>query len=314
VKTTLSISQKILRVSDRDHNGRTSKGDVVEMVFTVTNTGTQTLHGLKIVDSRLSAAHVSVHCSATTLAPKAHTTCTSGSYVVTGGQAKQGFLENSGRATASTPAGSHVNSATSTVSISVMKPPPPLHPRLALSMFVAHVGATGAPGAKIAAGDSISYGFRISNVGNATVSGIRLSDLTLARLKVAVHCGVYTLSPGRSVTCSSAPLKITSYQIGRQQLNNFANVRGTASTGTTVGAFAKITLSLTSSVASLRGSTGQASSLPRTGGVDTTPLTLGFWMILIGFGLVVAGRRPGKPSTATVTTERRSWISSRAVR
>jgi LPXTG-motif cell wall-anchored protein len=55
-------------------------------------------------------------------------------------------------------------------------------------------------------------------------------------------------------------------------------------------------------------------ALPRTGGFDSTPLTLGFWMVLVGFGLVVAGRRPNRSATTPIHTERRSWITSRSIR
>ena len=309
----LAISQRILRVSDADHNGHTSKGDVVEFVFTVKNTGNQTVHGLKIIDNKAASAHVGIHCNATTLAPKAHTTCTSGGYVVTASEARSGYLENTGHAEATTASGTHVQSPQSHASISVQKPPPPVHARLALNVFIAHVG-TASGTSTVAAGDTITYGYRISNVGNATISGISVTDASLTRLKVAINCGTFTLSAGHSTSCTSAPMTLTPYQVSRKQLTNWAHVQGTATTGRTVAASDKIVVGLTGSVAALEGSNGMASSLPRTGGVDRTPLILGFWMILLGLGLVVAGRRPGQASTPAVATERRSWISTRAER
>ena len=103
------------------------------------------------------------------------------------------------------------------------------------------------------------------------------------------------------------------FAVVRVPERSFASVHGRASNGAQVSAFDKITIGLSGNIHALVGSSG-IKALPRTGGVDTTPITLGFWMVLIGLGLVVAGRRPGRPADAVVSTERRSWISSRAVR
>jgi hypothetical protein len=278
----------------------------------VKNTGNQTVHGLIIIDAKATSAHVGISCGSTTLAPKHSTTCRSGGYTVTGSQAKAGFLTNTGQARVTKPNGKHLFSAPSRVSIGVLRPPPPVHGRLALQIYVAKVGA--APGARaVAAGDTISYGFLISNTGNARVSGITLTDQNLTKRKVAIHCGTISLSAGSSTRCTSDPLKITSHVLSQQDLVNFASVRGTASNGARVSAFDKITIGLSGNIHALVGSSG-IRALPRTGGFNTTPLTLGFWMILVGFGLVVAGRRPTRTATTPIHTERRSWITSRSIR
>ena len=110
-------------------------------------------------------------------------------------------------------------------------------------------------------------------------------------------------------------MTLTPYQVSQQQLTNSATRPGHGHNGAHGRGVDKIMVGLTGSVTALdRLQRRWPSSLPRTGGVDRTPLILGFWMILLGLGLVVAGRRPGQASTPAVATERRSWISTRAER
>jgi hypothetical protein len=308
----LQFGQRIFRISDRDHNGRTSQGDLLQFVFTVKNTGSQTVHGLIIIDAKAASSHVSISCSTTTLASHQSTTCRSGGYNVTASQAKAGFLTNTGQARVTTPSGAHFFSAVSKVSVGVMKPPPPLRPHLALRMYVAKIGASTAA-THVAAGDTISYGFVVSNTGNTRISGLKITDQKLDSAKIAIHCGTSSLSSGASTRCTSDPMTITTHVLAQQDLTNFASVHGTASNGVSVSAFDRITIGLSANIHALIGSSG-IRALPRTGGVNTTPLTLGFWMVLIGLGLVVAGRRPGRPATAAIAPDRRSWISSRAIR
>jgi hypothetical protein len=312
VVNTLQFGQRIFRLTDKDHDGKTSKGDLVEFVFTVKNTGNQTMTGLTIIDAKAASANVAITCSATTLAPRQTATCHSGGYTVLGSQAKAGVLTNTGQARVTLATGVHLFSAVSKLSIGVVKPPPPVKPHLALRMYVARIGTSGSA-THVAAGDTISYGFVISNTGNTRISSLDITDQKLDAAKVAIRCNASSLSAGASTRCTSDPMTITAHAVNQQDLTNFASVRGRATNGVQVSAFDKITIGLSGNIHALVGSSG-IRALPRTGGVDTTPITLGFWMVLIGLGLVVAGRRPGRPADAAISTERRSWISSRAVR
>ncbi len=313
VKKGLTIGQSITRVSDRDRNGRTSQGDLLQFVFTVRNTGSQTLHNVQVIDQRLRSAHVSVTCSSTTLAPNKKTTCRSQGYQVTAFQARQGFVVNYAQARGTTPSGAHIFSGTSKASTSVMRPPPPPRPRLSLVISVAHVHDADGDG-KAGAGDTVTYAFSIRNVGNTRISNISLTDKKLSGLHLGLHCGGSVLPAGTSTRCTADPFKITAFNVGQKQLVNFASVRGVASTGRSVGAFDKITLGLSGSLTSLVGSTG-LSGLPRTGGTPTTPLTIGFWMVILGFGLVLVGRRGTRPATAPLHAGQQPWqLSSRPLR
>ncbi|MEU3710573.1 DUF7507 domain-containing protein [Streptomyces catenulae] len=70
-------------------------GDRITYTYTVTNTGTTTLHGVAVEDDRVS----DVTCRATTLAPGGSTTCT-GTYTVTKEDAERGKVTNTAVATA----------------------------------------------------------------------------------------------------------------------------------------------------------------------------------------------------------------------
>jgi hypothetical protein len=310
VSAKLSIAQSILLISDSDHDGATSKGDRLQFVFTVKNTGTQTLHSLLISDSKLSNAGINIHCSTTTLAPGHSTTCRSGGYTVSSFDAKRGFVTNSAKARATTPQGAHVFSAKSTRSKGV-KHEIKLRANLNLTLSVASVKDNDGNG-QPTAGDTVTYAFNITNTGNASVSGMFIVDDKLKRFGVAIHCGS-SLAAGGSTRCESGPLKITGFNVKQGKLVNFATVHATtASTGRAVQAFDGLDLSLNVPLAELVGRTA-AASLPRTGGVSTTPVTLAFWMILIGFGLVVAGRSAGR-APATARTDRGSSYVGEASR
>jgi hypothetical protein len=310
VSAKLTIAQSILLVSDRDHDGATSKGDRLQFVFTVKNTGTQTLHGVLVTDSKLNNAGISIHCSTTTLAPGHSTTCRSGSYTVTSFDAKRGFVTNSAKARGTTPQGTHVFSAQSTRSKSV-KHEIKLRANLNLTLSIASVKDNDGNG-QPTVGDTVTYAFDISNTGNASVSGMFIVDDKLKRMGVAIHCGS-SLAAGGSTRCESGPVKISGFNVKQGKLVNFATVHAiTSSTGRAVQAFDGLDLSLNVPLSELVGRTS-AASLPRTGGIPTQPITLAFWMILIGFGLVVAGRSPGR-ATATVRTDRGSTYVGEASR
>jgi hypothetical protein len=315
VQRSLAISQTSALISDVDHNGRTSQGDHLQFIFSVKNTGTQTMHGLVIIDSHLTSAHVGITCSTTTLKPGQTVTCRSGSYTVSSFDARQGVVVNSGRARATTPAGVHIFSAISTARRAVQKPAPKLHPHVSLSMFVASVKDNDGDG-KVTVGDTVTYGFVIHNNGDVSVSGLSLSDTKLNRLHIGYGCGSRSLAAGASTRCSSGAVKISSFDVKQKALVNSATVRGTSANGRTVSAFDRITLGLSGSLKSLVNA-DSISSLPRTGGTPTMPLTIGFWMVLVGFGLVVAGRRQGqgRVGAAPIHSDRQSWqLSSRAKR
>ncbi|MEV3870109.1 SpaA isopeptide-forming pilin-related protein [Streptomyces sp. NPDC049906] len=90
-------------------------GDTVEYVYTVTNSGGQTLTGVRVEDDHVTP----VTCEATTLAPGASTTC-HGSYVVGEADGEAGEVTNRARAAGEDPAGNTVVSDPATETVTVV--------------------------------------------------------------------------------------------------------------------------------------------------------------------------------------------------
>ncbi|WP_405647893.1 SpaA isopeptide-forming pilin-related protein [Streptomyces uncialis] len=89
-------------------------GDTVEYTYTVTNSGTRTLTGVRVTDDHIT----SVVCAATTLAPGAVTTCT-GAYVLTEADGREGEVTNRAQAAGEDPAGDTVVSGPVTATVTI---------------------------------------------------------------------------------------------------------------------------------------------------------------------------------------------------
>ena len=134
--------------------------------------------------------------------------------------------------------------------------------------------------------------FHITNTGNTTLTGIVVHDELVGQ----VSCPTTTASPGRTVTCSSAPQPITAAHAAAGSIVNSATASGTnVRTGATVmSATASATVFIEAG-----GSSGGAvsepglepgSGLPRTG-VSGLPqvMALGVGAIVLGLLLLLAG-------------------------
>src|SRR5205085_1910413 len=76
--STLQLT-KSAAVTDVNANGVTDLGDKITWSFLVKNTGTTTITTVAVTDAKAGA----ISCPATTLAPGASTTCTSGAHTIT---------------------------------------------------------------------------------------------------------------------------------------------------------------------------------------------------------------------------------------
>ena len=59
-----------------------------------------------------------------------------------------------------------------------------------------------APATRVDAGDTIEYGFKITNTGNVTLTSVDLLDALVGK-DPAVACGATTLAPAAFTTCSA---------------------------------------------------------------------------------------------------------------
>ncbi len=113
---------------DRDGDGRADAGERIAYTFVVMNVGTVTVHGVRVDDPMLRAAHVVVHCPRSTLEPGESMTCHA-TYTVVATDL-DGSIRNVATADAHTPAGPVVTSPAdhAVVPVDGTTEPPPGNP------------------------------------------------------------------------------------------------------------------------------------------------------------------------------------------
>jgi len=194
-------------------------GDAVAYTFTVQNTGTVTLTGVTVTDPSLGGQ---VECAATpafasTLAPGESTTCeATARHTVTQADVDRGSVDNTATASGHPPTGP---AAVDEDDASV--PTVAADPRI--EVFKTATLPEDATEAQV--GDVVTYGFVVSNVGNVTLTGVRVTDPRLG----AVTCEDSRLVPGASTTCSAPPYTVTADDAGG--LANTATASGTPPSG-----------------------------------------------------------------------------------
>ncbi|MBD8585883.1 DUF11 domain-containing protein [Frigoribacterium sp. CFBP 8766] len=196
-------------------------GDVLTYTFTATNTGNQTLTSVSVADPLpgLSAPAYGTWPSGTagTLAPGQRVTATA-TYAVTQADVDAGSVVNTATASGRTPAlGTVQGQGSATAPISAPG-----------SLGVTKTG-TPAAGSTGAAGDVVTYSFRVVNTGAVTLRGVAVTD-PLAGLS-AVSYGTWasgtagTLAPGQAVT-ATASYRLTQADADRGSVVNTATASG----------------------------------------------------------------------------------------
>jgi uncharacterized repeat protein (TIGR01451 family) len=193
----------------------TAAGQTVAYSFLVTNTGNVSLTGVAVTDPLPGLSAVT--CQATTLAPAASTTCTA-TYAASQADIDNGQIDNTATASGAPPVGTAV---TATDDATVTSTPAPSI-GLVKSAGVASYSA---------AGQVVTFTFRVTNTGNVTLSGIAVSD-PLPGLG-AVACPSATLAPTAGMDCTAA-YTVTQADVDTGQLINAASVSGTPPVGPAV--------------------------------------------------------------------------------
>ncbi len=178
-------------------------GDVVHFTFTVTNTGNVTLSSVSVTDPKVSTPV----CAVNTLAPGASTTCTA-SRTVTQDDLNAGSIINTAQVGAKLPNGASVPPVSSnTVRVDAVQSP-------ALTI----VKSTAVKEFSLA-GESITYGFVVTNTGNVMVTDIKVNDPIVA----PVVCEKAVLQPGEQMNCT-ATYTTTGADVSRGKIDNVASV------------------------------------------------------------------------------------------
>jgi len=117
-KAKLTMTQYVLQVTDKNHNGRLQAGDSVRFGYALVNTGDFSLVDLAVLDHRLARFKLAITCGTTSLSPGASTTCTSQALRITPYQDKHDKLgRNFAYATAFTTGGAPVRSNSTKITL-----------------------------------------------------------------------------------------------------------------------------------------------------------------------------------------------------
>ena len=188
----------------------TRVGEALRYSIEVTNTGSIALSSVSVSDPMLEAAHVTVSCPSTSLAPGASMTCV-GDYTVTQADITAQEVTNTATAQGTTSGGIDVVSEPSTVTTTVS------------DLQVVKLADTHTVSA---VGDVIGYGFTITNVGTGPLSDIAVQDPMLDAAHAPVTCPLTVLSAGESMVCT-AQYTVTSADIAAGHVANTATAVAT---------------------------------------------------------------------------------------
>jgi len=245
VTTTGAPSIRVAKTEALSDGATGAAGDTVEMTFTVTNTGDVTLTGVDLRDSQqdVSAIRFDAWPSGTDgrLAPGQSVTARA-TVVLTQADVDRGSLASTATATGTPPRGGDVSdSADAAVTIA---------PRGALA-----VDKTGTlDGAAGVVGDTIRFGFAITNSGNVTTTDVRVTDVLSGVSAVQIDdwpAAAGRLAPGETVH-GTATYRVTQADVDAGSVTNEASVAGTTPTGEPLTASDTVTVPLQQAVPGLR--------------------------------------------------------------
>jgi large repetitive protein len=186
-------------------------GDTLSFAIRVKNTGKVTVSNVTIDDPKLPG----LNCSFATLAPGQISpagSCT-GTRIVTQADIDRGSFTNTAKAAGVSPLGTPVTGSDSVTA------------RLAEANPKLTVTKTAGRASFQAAGEAISYTFKVTNNGNVSLTNIKLTDPLIP----AFDCTIAKLEPGDTddFTCS-ATYKIRQADINRGSLTNTVTAEATA--------------------------------------------------------------------------------------
>ena len=201
-------------------------GDVIHYSFTVTNIGNQTLTGISVTDQQTAPAGSLdglPDCPVTTLAPGGSTVCTA-TYTVTQADVDFGKVADAATATGTPPLGTSITTPPSDLTV----------PGTSAPALTVEKKATEKTFAK--AGEVIHYSFKVTNIGNQTLTDISVTDQQTApagSLDGLPDCPVTTLAPGGSTVCT-ATYTVTQADVDFGKVADAATATGTPPSGTSI--------------------------------------------------------------------------------
>src|SRR5699024_453204 len=197
----------------------TEAGQVITYNFIITNTGNVTLDNIKVDDPMLDDAGIEIEYPKTSLVPGESTVATA-SYTVT-----QEDIDNEDKI---------VNIATATGTPPGGEPEDPNNPKTPPSEEEVPViktpeiaiEKTADKDKVVKAGETITYNFVVTNIGNLTLKDVKVQDAMLENVGIDVELETTTLKPGESTT-GSAVYTVTQADIDNDIVKNIATSTGT---------------------------------------------------------------------------------------
>ena len=205
---------------DNDSNG-TDVGDTIAYTFVVKNTGNVTLTSVALSDPMFGGA---ITCPKTTLAPAESMTCTGKTYTLTQADVNAGKVVNTATVTGTPPTGSNVSGSDSTTTA--------FAGTAAIDLVKTAGAITDVDGNGADAGDTITYSFKVTNIGTVTLTSVAAADPLFS--PAGITCPKSTLVPAESMTCTNKTYTLTQANVDAGKVTNTATAAGTPPTGPTV--------------------------------------------------------------------------------
>ena len=200
--------------------GVANPGDKINYTFTVTNTGNVTLTDVIVTDPLITVSGAAI---ASMLPGAVNSATFAGSYTLTQTEIDAGTFTNTATVTATPPSGANIT-ATDPDTQSALSAP---------SVTITKTG-TLVKGAnnRVDVGDTITYGFTVTNTGNVALSNVRVADPN-----ATITGGPISLAIGASDSSTFTGVHtLTQVEINSGTFTNTATVTGTPPTGANVTA------------------------------------------------------------------------------
>ncbi len=215
---SIELDKTVGSIIDGDGNGPDA-GDTVKYDFRVTNTGNVTLNPVTVTDPKVGP----ITCPPGALLPGASVDCTQKTYTLTQADVDAGKVDNTATAHGTPPSGGPVTDTDSThTGITVADP--------AIQLVKGASSVNDVNGNGIDDGDTITYTFKVKNLGNVTLTNITVTDPKIG----PITCPNVALAPGATVDCDPRDYTLTQADVDNGEIHNTATVHGTTPGGGTV--------------------------------------------------------------------------------
>ena len=210
--------------NDVNGNGLTDAGDTIAFTFTVTNTGVLPLSNISVSDPTAG----SITCPDPNLATGDSVTCSADAvYTITAADEAAGSVTNTATASGVPPGTTLPTSSPPSSTTTPTESPQPL-----VSIIKTGV-ASDAFGSPLRVGETISYTYLVTNIGNVVLTSVAVDDPTLG----SVTCPSPAppgLDIGQSVTCTAdSDYVVTAADVARGSVIDTATATGEGGTGGT---------------------------------------------------------------------------------